>query len=108
MSRRVKPAPRPNGPEAALRQMIAVLHKERQALADLDLNGLVGSAEEKQSLCGALDHMTPATLPEECRSLAESARQMNEVNRRIRNLLAANVAMRLEMIGGTSGLYRPR
>jgi hypothetical protein len=42
----------------------------------------------------------PQTLDGETRTLAETARQLNEVNRRVRNLLAANVAARIEALGG--------
>ena len=33
---------------------------------------------------------------------------MNEINRQIRNLLAANVSARLEALTGQGALYRPR
>ena len=83
-----------------LRQMIAVLERERQALAALDADGLVGAAREKDALCDALATIGPQPLDHEIRSLAETARQLNDVNRRVRNLLAANVAARIEALGG--------
>ena len=83
-----------------LRQMIAVLERERQALAALDADGLVGAAREKDSLCDTLAALEPQILDGETRSLAETARQLNEVNRRVRNLLAANVAARIDALGG--------
>lgn len=86
---------------ANLRQMIAVLERERQALAALDADGLIGAARDKESLCDALAAIGPQALRDgEARSLAETARQLNEVNRRVRNLLAANVAARIEALGG--------
>lgn len=85
---------------ASLRQMIAVLQDERQALAALDADGLVGSAREKEALCDAIAAIGPEALDGETRVLAETARQLNEVNRRVRNLLAANVAARIEALGG--------
>jgi len=85
---------------ASLRQMIAVLEAERQALAALDADGLIGSAREKEALCDALAAIGPEMLDGETRALAETARQLNEVNRRVRNLLAANVAARIEALGG--------
>ncbi|MDT0574712.1 flagellar protein FlgN [Croceicoccus sp. F390] len=93
-----------------LRQMIAVLHDERQALAALDLEGLVAATQSKQDLCTRLDELGAASnqLDAECVGLVQSARQINEVNRRIRNILAANVAARLEVMTGAAGLYRPR
>lgn len=92
------------GPMAdGLRQMIAVLERERQALAALDADGLVGAAREKETLCDALAALDPQPLDGETRNLAETARQLNEVNRRVRNLLAANVAARIEALGGGHG-----
>ncbi len=100
-------APAPASPLAAgLRQMIAVLERERQALAALDADGLIGAAHEKETLCDALAEIGPAQLDGETRTLAETARQLNEVNRRVRNLLAANVAARIEALGGPRRLPR--
>ena len=56
-----------------LRQMIAVLQAERQALAGLDLDAIMGCANEKVALCGTLDACGPFAdgfaLDEECRGL---------------------------------------
>lgn len=91
-----------------LRQMIAVLQRERQALAALDADSLIGAAQDKEQLCDALAALGPVGLVDgETRSLAETARQLNEVNRRVRNLLAANVAARIEALGGPRRLPRP-
>ncbi len=93
-----------------LRQMIAVLQAERQALAGLDLDGLMGAAQDKLRLCGTLDAHSPfaasAGIDEECRGLLDAARRLNEVNRQVRNLIAANVAARLDALTGTPALYR--
>jgi len=95
------PAPVPSSTLTAnLRQMIAVLERERQALAALDSDGLVGAARDKETLCDALAEIGPQMLDNESRGLAETARRLNEVNRRVRNLLAANVAARIEALGG--------
>jgi hypothetical protein len=100
------PARRPAAPvsqhplAAGLRQMIAVLQRERQALAALDADDLFGAARDKEALCDALAEIGPQALDSETRTLAETARQLNEVNRRVRNLLAANVAARIEALGG--------
>jgi len=91
---------------ANLRQMIAVLERERHALAALDADDLICSAREKESLCDELAAIAPQDLDSETRSLAETAHQLNEVNRRVRNLLAANVAARIEALGGTRRLPR--
>ncbi len=91
----------------SLRQMIAVLQAERQALAGLDLDGVLGSAQDKLALCGTLDSVgAEASIDEECRALLEAARRLNEVNRQIRNLIAANVSARLDALTGTAKLYR--
>lgn len=94
----------------SLRQMIAVLQAERQALAGLDIDAIMGCANEKISLCGTLDACGPFAedfaVDEECRGLLEAARRMNEVNRQVRNLIAANVAARLDALTGSPALYR--
>ncbi|WP_298471424.1 flagellar protein FlgN [uncultured Erythrobacter sp.] len=90
-----------------LRQMIAVLEEERQALASLDSDALTCSTHAKEALCDALMPIGPGELSAEARALAQTAQQLNEVNRRVRNLLAANVAARLEALGGTPATYTP-
>ena len=89
-----------------LRQMIAVLERERQALASLDADGLFEAAREKDALCDALVEAETAWLDAETRPLAETAQRLNDVNRRVRNLLAANVATRLEALGAPRAAYQ--
>ena len=89
-----------------LRQMIAVLERERQALATLDADGLFEAALEKNALCDALSPVEVKALDAETRPLVETAQQLNDVNRRVRNLLAANVASRLEALGAPRAAYR--
>lgn len=89
-----------------LRHMLAVLEAERQALAGLDLDAIVGTTRDKDRLCAILDGSTPVELDEECRSLLETARRLNAVNRQVRNIIAANVATRLNILTGTPRLYR--
>lgn len=101
----VQPQPAPLA--GRLRQMIAVLEAERQALAALDADGLIGSTREKEALCDALAAIGPGALDDESRVLAETARHLNDVNRRVRNLLAANVAARIEALGGPRRMPRP-
>lgn len=90
-----------------LRQMIAVLEQERQALAGLDLEAILGTAADKSMLCGRLDEAGMREIDEECRGLLEAARRLNEVNRQVRNLIAANVSARLDALTGSPALYRP-
>jgi hypothetical protein len=87
-----------------LRQMLAVLQAERQALAGLDVDAIVGAAVDKQKLCGQLGGASE--IDEECRGLLDAARRLNEVNRQVRNLIAANVQARLDALVGAPQLYR--
>jgi sigma54-dependent transcription regulator len=91
-----------------LRQMVAVLQDERQALAGMDLDGIMGASMGKSDLCDRIEGGAITAIDEECRGLLETARRLNEVNRQIRNLIAANVAARLEAITGSPALYRTR
>ncbi|CAM4154348.1 FlgN protein [Novosphingobium lubricantis] len=93
-----------------LRQMLAVLQQERHALAGLDLDMIMGCASSKADLCGTLADMggddAAAAVDEECRGLLDAARRLNEANRRVRNLIAANVSARLDALTGHAPLYR--
>lgn len=91
-----------------LRQMLAVLEDERQALAGLDLEAITLAATGKEALCGRLDTASPLSLDAECRGLVEAARRLNEVNRQVRNLVAANVSARLDALTGSAALYRAK
>lgn len=90
----------------ALRQMLAVLEEERQALAGLDLDGIVGTTQNKDRLCGTLDQLGVVQLDEDARAMLETARRLNEVNRQVRNIIAANVSRRLSALTGAPQLYR--
>lgn len=91
-----------------LRQMVAVLQDERQALAGIDLDGIMGAAVSKEKLCGTLANTDAVQVDEECRGLLDSARRLNDVNRQVRNLIAANVAARLDALTGSPAIYRAR
>lgn len=90
----------------ALRAMVAVLQDEREALSALDLDAIVGCANDKRALCGTLDAAAITHVDDECRGLLDAARRLNEVNRQVRNLIAANVSARLDALAGTPGVYR--
>ena len=90
----------------ALRQMFAVMEQERQALAALDIDAITGARRSKTALCDLLSHASNDNLDEECLSLIEAAKRLNEVNRQIRNLIAANVASRLDALTGAPALYK--
>jgi predicted transcriptional regulator len=87
--------------------MLAVLEAERQALAGLDLAAVLGTSNEKGRLCNALEAADPASIDEESRAMLDTARRLNEVNRQVRNLVAANVASRLDALGGAAPVYKP-
>lgn len=89
-----------------LRQMVAVLQEERQALAGMDVEQIMGCATDKSALCDQIDGLDVAEVDAECRGLLEAARRLNEVNRQVRNLIAANVASRLDALTGAPALYR--
>ena len=89
-----------------LRQMLALLEGERQALAALDLERIVTCADGKTGLCERLEGIAGNDLDEEAVSLLDAAKRLNEINRRLRNLIATNVQSRLNMLGGTDMLYR--
>lgn len=94
---------------ALLRQMIAALQGERQALAALDIDALTGASASKLTLCTTLEDLGLAdALDPECRALAQSAHQLNETNRRMRNILAHNVSERLDLLTGHPVSYRIR
>ncbi|OYU33135.1 flagellar protein FlgN [Novosphingobium sp. PASSN1] len=102
----VQPIRRPIQLRDTLRQMLAVLEDERHALAGLDVDAIMGCAVDKNALCGRLDTTAPEAIDEECRGLLEAARRVNEANRRVRNLIAANVSARLDALTGQPALYR--
>jgi hypothetical protein len=89
-----------------LRQMLAVLEDERQALAGLDLDAIVGVTHSKDRLCGTLGEVGAMELDEECRGLIETAKRLNEVNRQVRNIIAHNVSTRLNALVGSPQVYK--
>ncbi|MDE2563877.1 MAG: flagellar protein FlgN [Sphingomonadales bacterium] len=88
--------------------MLAVLQGERQALAALDLEKITCATSDKTMLCGALQGAGADAIDEECRGLLDAARRLNEANRQVRNLIAANVSARLDALTGNPRLYAPQ
>ncbi|MCH7628751.1 MAG: flagellar protein FlgN [Proteobacteria bacterium] len=86
--------------------MLAVLEDERHALAGLDVDAIMGCAVGKDMLCERLDGAAAELVDAECRGMLDAARRLNEANRRVRNLIAANVAQRLDAMTGQPALYR--
>lgn len=89
----------------ALTQMIAMLEGERAALATLDLERILVCAQGKESLTELLERHRRETLDDECLGLLDAARQLNAINRKMRNLIAANIQARLSMLTGSVNLY---
>ena len=77
-----------------------------QMLAGLDLDAMLGAAADKTVLCEMLDSSGIHEIDEECRGMLDAARRLNEVNRQIRNLIAANVSARIDALTGSPALYR--
>ncbi len=88
-----------------LRQMLALLEGERQALAALDLERILVCADGKLDLCDRIEQQAQRLLDEETRSLLDAVKRLNEINRKMRNLIAANVEARLGALTGKVGLY---
>ena len=89
----------------ALRQMLALLEGERQALAALDLDRIVTCTTGKMDLCAKLEQVEQASLDEECLGVLDAVRRLNEINRRLRNLIASNVQNRLGALSGSNAPY---
>ena len=88
-----------------LRQMLALLEGERQALAGLDLDRIISSAQHKLQLCAVLEDCDRSELDEECFGLLDAVKRLNEINRRLRNLIASNMQARLSALTGSANLY---
>jgi len=89
----------------ALRQMLALLEGERQALAALDIDRITTCTSGKMELCDRLDKVRPEELDEECLGLLDAVRRLNTINRRLRNLIATNVQSRIDAMAGAAGTY---
>lgn len=90
---------------ATLQQMLALLQGERQALAALDLDRIVTCTSGKMDLCAKLEAVEQDSLDEECLGVLDAVRRLNEINRRLRNLIASNVQNRLGALSGNSQPY---
>ena len=90
---------------ATLQQMLALLQGERQALSALDLDRIVLCTSGKMDLCGKLEAFEQDSLDEECRGVLDAVRRLNDINRRLRNLIANNVQNRLGALSGNAISY---
>ena len=91
---------------SALRQMLALLEGERQALAALDIDRINNCSNDKMVLCARLDQVRPEDLDEECLGLLDAVRRLNTINRRLRNLIATNVQSRIDAMAGAGATYQ--
>jgi hypothetical protein len=66
----------------------------------------MGCAHDKYVLCEELEAAGDGHIDEETRGLIDAARRLNEVNRQLRNLIAANVSARLNALSGGAPLYK--
>lgn len=89
----------------ALRQMLALLEAERQALAGFDRDGILNCAREKLALCDIMELQASGPLDDECRGMIDGVARLNEINRKIRNLATANIDARLASLAGRAGIY---
>jgi hypothetical protein len=85
--------------------MLALLEGERQAFAALDLERILTCAEGKSELCSRIDLRNQVHLDEESRGLLDAVQRLNDINRRTRNLISANVEARLSALTGRPALY---
>ncbi|EDL49952.1 hypothetical protein [Erythrobacter sp. SD-21] len=88
-----------------LQQMLALLQGERQALAALDLDRIVTCTGGKMDLCAKLEAVEQSSLDEECLGVLDAVRRLNEINRRLRNLISTNVQNRLGVLNGSDTPY---
>lgn len=88
-----------------LRQMLALLEGERQALAALDLERILTCADGKLDLCEVIERGAGGNLDEEERGLLDAVARLNDINRKMRNVIAANVEARLSALTGKTALY---
>lgn len=97
-----------------LRQMLALLEGERQALTGLDLERILVCADGKEAICGKIaaaeaHHLNEARhLDEECMGLLDAVSRQNSLNRRLRNMIADNVQTRLSALTGSPHTYSGR
>ncbi|MCJ7420387.1 hypothetical protein [Sphingomicrobium astaxanthinifaciens] len=91
--------------QAALRHILALLDRERQAFATLDIDLMAACVDDKVSSCDLLEGAQANELNEETLELLHAARRQNEINRRMRNILASNVQERLQRITGRDHSY---
>ena len=89
----------------ALKRMLVLLEGERAALTTLELERILTCADGKMELCEEIERSSQAGMDEECRGLLDGVGRLNEINRKLRNLIAANVQARLSSLTGSAAVY---
>lgn len=89
----------------SLKKMLVLLEGERTALASLDMEHILTCADGKVELCQQIEREARGGVDEECHGLLDAAHRLNEINRKLRNLIAANVQSRLSSLTGAVGMY---
>lgn len=89
----------------SLKKMLVLLEGERSALAGMDMEHILTCADGKMDLCRQIEHQAQAGVDEECHGLLDAVQRLNEINRKLRNLIAANVQARLGALAGVVGTY---
>lgn len=89
----------------SLKKMLVLLEGERSALASLDMEHILTCADGKVELCRLIEREAKAGVDEECHGLLDAAHRLNEINRKLRNLIAANVQARLTALSGAVAMY---
>lgn len=91
-----------------LKTMLALLEGERAALASMDMERILTCADGKLELCERIEREAISGVDEECHGLLDAVHRLNAINRKLRNLIAANVQQRLAALTGAGGTYGAR
>lgn len=94
-----------NALRESLKSMLALLEGERSALASFDMERIMTCADGKLELCERIEREAQKGVDEECHGLLDAVHRLNEINRKLRNLIAANVQARLSALTGAVGMY---
>ena len=71
----------------------------------MDLDRISNCTSGKIQICEKLEAVERGDLDEECLGVLDAVRRLNEINRRLRNLIASNVQNRLGALSGSNAPY---
>ena len=89
----------------SLKKMLVLLEGERSALSSLHLEHILTCADGKMELAEVIERASRDGVDEECRGLVDGVIRLNEINRKLRNLIAANIQARIGALTGSLSLY---